>query len=98
MGADGEEGDVVDGGYELEFRWKEEVIYWEGRRGFVFDGGWGTSPVVTFVPDETCWNRVVPDWLQGRRDEIVARLAQDPSHVIESDPGFDQDPGREVTR
>jgi len=22
--------------YEVEFHWKEEVVYWEGRRGYVF--------------------------------------------------------------
>lgn len=30
-----------DCNYRIEFRWKEQVIYWEGDSGFIFDGGWG---------------------------------------------------------
>lgn len=26
--------------FEIEFRWKEEVIYWEGKRGCFFPGAW----------------------------------------------------------
>jgi hypothetical protein len=33
-----------------EFRWKEEIIYWEGTRGCVFPGSCGVDPPVTVVP------------------------------------------------
>lgn len=33
-----------DAGYEIEFRWKEQVVYWEGGRGVIFEGAWGTEP------------------------------------------------------
>ncbi|MGD0808716.1 MAG: hypothetical protein ABSA91_03300 [Acidimicrobiales bacterium] len=70
------------GPYRVEFRWKEEVIYWEGDRGFVFDGGWGVSPPVTYVPTPELWDEVVPSWMKGRRDEVVARLRAHPGHVL----------------
>lgn len=60
--------------FQIEFRWKEQVYYWEGARGLLFDGGWGADPVVTYVPDEPTWARVAPDWARDRRVEIVQRL------------------------
>jgi hypothetical protein len=62
---------VSSDGSEVEFRWKEVVVYWEGERGFTFDGGWGVDPLVTYVPDEATWDRVVPVWLKGRRTEVI---------------------------
>ena len=47
------------------FRWREEVIYWEGSRGVVFPGAWGVSPFVTVIPDATTWDKRVPSWLRG---------------------------------
>lgn len=64
--------------FEVEFRWKEQVIYWEGHCGSVFEGGWGVDPVVTVVPDASTWDQVVPDWLRGRRDEVCERLRSQP--------------------
>lgn len=72
-------GDPTDApapGYEIEFRWKEEVLYWEGSRGLLFDGGWGVHPMVTYVPSAAIWDDVVPDWARGRRHEIVLRLIE----------------------
>jgi hypothetical protein len=75
--------------YRIEFRWKEQVIYWEHGEGFVFEGGWGASPPVTYVPDDATWESVVPDWMKGRRDEIIARLIEYPNHVLEeTDSGY----------
>jgi len=71
--------------FEIEFRWKEEVIYWEGRRGVVLLGGWGVDPPVTYVPDLATWDRVVPDWLRGRHDDVVQRLRDEPGHVVEEE-------------
>jgi len=68
--------------YEIEFRWKEAVVYWEGARGVVFASGWGADPLATVVPDSLTWDRVMPDWARGRHDEIVARLRADDRHVI----------------
>ena len=68
--------------FQIEFRWKEEVIYWEGGRGVVFPGGWGVDLPVTIVPDASTWDRAVPAWLRGRRDEVVQRLRDQPNHVV----------------
>jgi hypothetical protein len=84
--------------FTIEFRWKEEVIYWESDRGFVFDGGWGVDPPVTYVPDSDAWDRVMPPWLRGRRDQVVERLRAEPGHIVKDDPGFQASPAREVTR
>jgi hypothetical protein len=86
--------------YEIEFRWKEEVIYWEGRRGCVFLGGWGVNPPVTIVPDATSWDRAVPIFLRGRHDEVLDRLRSDARHVVkeERDDSAIIDRYREVAR
>lgn len=68
--------------YEIEFRWKEQVYYWEGNRGLYLDGGWGVDPVATYVPPAETWDDVVPDWAKGRRDEIVRRLVAHPNHQV----------------
>ena len=67
--------------YEIEFRWKEEVVYWEGSRGIVFSTGLGNG-APTIVPDAPTWDRAVPNWLRGRHDEVVARLRADERHVV----------------
>ena len=86
--------------YEVEFRWKEEVVYWEGSRGCVFPGSWGTDPPTTVVPDATTWDRAVPDWLRGRHDEVLGRLRADKRHVVheERDDTITVTPLYEVTR
>jgi len=68
--------------FEIEFRWKEQVIYWEGAKGCVFQGAWGVNPLVTIVPDATTWDRVVPPFLLGRHDEVLANLRSDPGHDV----------------
>lgn len=78
--------------YEIEFRWKEEVVYWEGERGAVFPGGWGVDPPVTIVPDATTWDRAVPEWLRGRRDEVVQRLRDQPDHVVKEQRDDSENP------
>jgi hypothetical protein len=78
---------------DVEFRWKEEVIYWEGDHGFIFDGGWGVTPSVTYVPDEATWDQVVPEWLVGRRQQVVARLALESGHVLHETPDYSPDHG-----
>lgn len=87
-----------DQGYEVEFRWKEQVVYWEGAHGFIFPAGWGVEPPVTYVPSADTWDRVMPGWLVGRRDEVVTRLENEPGHVLSVDPGFHESDGEERTR
>jgi hypothetical protein len=67
---------------EVEFRWKEEVIVWDGTQGAIFPSGWGVSPFVTSVPDANTWDRAVPPFLRGRRDEVLARMRAEASHVL----------------
>jgi len=85
-------------GYEVEFRWKEEVVYWEGRRGYIFPGGWGVNPPVTYVPTDDAWDRVMPEWLRGRRNEVVRRLENEAGHMLRADPGYRSDDGAELAR
>lgn len=94
------ESGVTNGEFEIEFRWKEQCIYWEGARGVVFYGGWGGKPINTVVPDHTTWDRVVPVWLRGRHAEVVARLRAHPDHVVceERDDSLDAGRLEEVTR
>ena len=73
------EPEAVSHGYDIEFRWKEQVVYWEGNRGCVFEGGWGVDPVVTVVPDASTCDRVVPKWLRGRQAEVCERLRSRPA-------------------
>jgi hypothetical protein len=80
--------------FEVEFRWKEQVVYWEGDRGCVFEGGWGVDPVVTVVPDASTWDRVVPEWLRGRRDEVCERLQGQPGHVVQEERDDSSQPRR----
>lgn len=86
--------------FDVEFRWKEQVVYWEGDRGCVFEGGWGVDPVVTVVPDASTWDLVVPDWLRGRRDEVCGRLRAQTGHVLQEERDDSARPRKlgEVTR
>jgi hypothetical protein len=75
--------------YKVEGRWKERLVYCEDGREFEFDCGWGVKPPVAYVPSEEIWDRVVPDWLRGRRAEVVARLLADGGHRLEdTDTGY----------
>ena len=70
--------------YEVEFYWKEEMVYWEGDRGFVFDGAWGREPISTVVPDPTSWEHL-PEWLRDRRELVLQRLRDCPGHAVVED-------------
>lgn len=72
--------------WTVESRWKEELWYREGTDEFCFDCGWDAAPYVAYVPSPRSWDRVVPPFLQGRRDEVLARIraANDRhGHVLE---------------
>ena len=84
--------------FEVEGRWKEEVVYWEGSRGFVFDAAWGVEPHVLYVPPEDEWDSVTAEWMVGRRALIVSRLAERSEHVVR-EGGYRGGPaGRTVAR
>lgn len=88
------------GSFGIEFRRKEQVVYWEGDQGCVFQGGRGVDPLVTVVPDASTWDRAVPNWLQGRRDEVLERLRDQPDHVVREERDDSSQPRRleEVSR
>lgn len=67
---------MTGGRWEVESRWKEELWYREGGQSFCFDCAWGVEPYQAFIPGEKTWDQVMPAWLQGRRDEVVARLRE----------------------
>ncbi len=76
-------------GYAIEHRWKEEVIYWEGDQGFLFDGGWGSEPLTLYVPDAETRSTVLPDWLRDRRELVLSRLADRGDRLEETSQGYD---------
>ncbi|WP_349865013.1 hypothetical protein [Leifsonia sp. WHRI 6310E] len=77
-----------DGSFRIEAVWKELVEYWEGDHGYVFDAAWGVEPGDLYVPAPQDWDAVTPEWMNGRRDEIVARLITRSHHnVVELPPG-----------
>ncbi|HKY16917.1 MAG TPA: hypothetical protein VJM33_18465 [Microthrixaceae bacterium] len=86
--------------FEVELRWRERVIYWEGSHGFEFEGAWGGAPRYTIVPNEQDWDEQVPPWMRGRRDEIVRRLDNYPAEEVTTEGYHDWgSPGaREHTR
>lgn len=69
--------------YKIEGRWKEQLVYVEGEREFVFDCGWGVTPPVVYVPSAGIWNQVTPPWMRDRRPEIVQRLGTDGGRRLE---------------
>lgn len=76
-----------DGNFRIEAVWKELVEYWEGDRGYVFDAAWGVEPGNLYVPAPEDWDAATPEWMNGRRDEIVARLIAFSHHnVVEDEP------------
>lgn len=84
--------------FRITTRWKECVIYWEGERGFEFDGAWGVEPPLLYIPDATTWDQAVPPWLQGLYTEIHDRLAAGSGHaVITTTSGYENIEARMVT-
>ena len=77
--------DVIGDGFRIEYRWKEQVVYWEGSQSFVFEAAWGVDPGILILPTPAIWADVMPEWLQGRRDIVLARLREFSGHTIEED-------------
>ena len=72
-----------DGKFEIYTQWKEEVYYQEDDQRLSFPAGWGVSPPTLYVPSVRIWDAVMPEWLRGRRTQVVARLAKHSEHVLE---------------
>jgi hypothetical protein len=70
--------------FRFDWRWKEELHYCEGDHSQVFHCGWGVSPPIVFLPSQGGWDAKMPDWLHGRRAELVARIEQHSGHVVAS--------------
>lgn len=63
------------------------VEYWEGDHGYVFDAAWGVDPGNLYVPAPEDWDGATPEWMNGRRDEIVARqVGCSQHHIVELEP------------
>jgi hypothetical protein len=71
--------------FRIQEKSKEEVHYCEGRRGFLFDAGWGVEPPVLYVPSSEIWAEVMPNWLRDRRVVVVDRLREHSGHTIAED-------------
>lgn len=71
-----------DGNFRIEAVWKELIEYWEGDHGYVFDAAWGVEPGDLYVPAPEGWDASTPEWMNGRRDEIVARLVAFSHHSV----------------
>lgn len=72
-----------DGGsFRISYEWKEMLTYWEANQGFVFDCAWGVDPGNVYVPSALSWDSVVPNWLVGRRAEVIERLAKYSGHIV----------------
>lgn len=61
-------------GFDFREEWKERLVYREDGKEFTFTCGWGTTPGVVYVPAANAWNYVTPEWMHGRRDEIIERI------------------------
>jgi hypothetical protein len=72
-------------GFRIKSTSKEEVAYWEGSQGFLFDAAWGNDPPTLYVPSEAIWAEVMPSWLSGRRAEILERLRSHSGHRLVED-------------
>jgi hypothetical protein len=56
-------------------KWKEEMhVVDEEGRSFMFECGWGSDPLVAYVPPVEQWTACVPAWLHDRRDEAIAAM------------------------
>jgi len=76
--------DYEDEAFGIYPQWKEEVFYREGDQRLCFPAGWGVNPPTLYVPSARIWDDVMPNWLRGRRAEVVARLAKHSGHVVEA--------------
>lgn len=77
---------MADQPWRVRVEWEEQLWYGEGDQEFCFECGWAEAPYVVYMPSERLWDRVVPPFMRGRRDEIVARIREandQHGHVLE---------------
>lgn len=78
--------------WQVEVCWEEELWYREGNQSFCFDCDWKVEPYQAFVPGEATWDKVLPEWLRGRRSEVLDRLRQANDHhghqLVDDDFGY----------
>lgn len=65
-----------DADYSFKEEWKELLVYTDPGGTYTFLCGWGdfTRPFSVGVPTAEYWDRAMPDFMCGRRDEILDRL------------------------
>ncbi|MQM26295.1 hypothetical protein [Glycomyces albidus] len=63
-------------GYGFREEWKERLVYSEPGGSYTFECGWGdfSRPYHVYVPAAESWDRSMPEFMRGRRDEILERL------------------------
>lgn len=71
---------------KLYERWKEQLVYEEDGQAYAFECGWGASPPHVYVPAAEDWDAVVPPFLRGRREEMLALLRAKSGHVVDEEP------------
>jgi hypothetical protein len=77
--------DFEGGSFRISYEWKEMLTYWEDDNGFVFECAWGVDPGIVFVPPADVWDEVMPEWLVGRRGEVVDLLRRHSAHNVKDD-------------
>jgi hypothetical protein len=60
---------------------KEILILRDDDRWLLIGCGWGANPPLASLQPAGVWDEVMPDWLRGRRDEVV-RLITEFRHVV----------------
>jgi hypothetical protein len=60
---------------------KEMLLLQESDKWCIIDCGWLSNPPHAYLEAPEDWDARMPDWLRGRRDEVIALLATF-SHVV----------------
>ena len=60
---------------------KEILILRDDDRWLLIRCGWGANPPLASLQPVGVWDEVMPDWLRGRRDEVVTLVTQF-GHVV----------------
>jgi hypothetical protein len=65
-----------DADYTFKEEWKELLVYTDPGGTYTFLCGWGNfeRPFSVGVPTAEYWDRGMPEFMRGRRDEILDRL------------------------
>ena len=59
------------------------ILYTEGKKTAEFKVEPNLKgPTLIHIPESSNWNKVMPDWMHNRREEIVERIAKRCKHMI----------------